>query len=230
MSEIAVINSSSMDDVDVEFAVEACDIQLREHLCPKWQGVSYTPVRFYASGKDLPVLEDICRLMVISDTLDVSGGAVAYHTCDPLIRGVVLAGDGMASRLSHECLEEAVDPTADKWIKMPDGKEVAFEVADPVEADEYPIPVTILGQTRQVVVSNFVLPSWFDTGAVAPFDYLGLLTEAFTLRPQSYMVVADADGTTNDIWGDQVDPMAAAATRARKVLNSGSRTYRRGLR
>lgn len=232
MSEIAVLNRSSMDDEDVAFAVEACDIQLREHLCPRWEGVLYTPLRFYSSERDLPVVSDLARLMTIVDQLDGPPGAVAYHTFDGLSAyGYVLGGPGMASRLSHECTEEACDPTADRWVKMPDSRYVAFEVADPVEADEYPISVTILGVTRQVMVSNFVLPAWFGIAKGPPFDYLGLCTEAFELRPQSYMVVREGvNGDVTDVWGDQHDPHSAAATRAGKVSNPYGRSRRRGLR
>ena len=220
-----------MDDEDVAFAVEACDIQLREHLCPKWEGVQYTPVRFYTNPRNLPVVADVCRLMTIVDHFDVGGGAVAYHTFDGTSAyGFVLGGDGMASRLSHECVEEICDSTADRWVKMPDGRYVAFEVADPVEADEYPIQATVMRKTRPVLVSNFVLPAWFGIAKGPPFDYLGLCVEEFELRPQSYMVVRDQNGDETDIWGDQYDPAAAAATRARKLSNRTSRSYRRGLR
>ena len=233
MSEIAVINKSSMDDEDVAFAAAACDIQLREHLCPRWEGVSYTPVRWYSSERDLPVVSDLCRLMTIVDKFPGDGvdGAVAYHSFDGFSAyGYVLAGPGMASRLSHECVEEACDPTADRWVKMPDGRYTAFEVADPVEADEYPVATTVMGVTRPELVSNFVLPAWFGIAQGPPFDYLGLLTEAWELRPQSYMVVRDAAGEVSDVWADQYDPHSAAATRAGKVSNPFGRSHRRGLR
>lgn len=227
MSEIAVLNKSILDDADVAFAVAACDIQLREHFVPLWAGSEYTPVRFYSSEGDLPVLSDIARLMVLSGTLGVSG-ALGYHTMDPLIRGVVLADAGFSVTLSHECLEMAADPTADRWVTMPDGRRIAVEVCDPVEADTYAIPVTILGETRNVRVSNFVTPAWFETENPTglPLDYLGTKTlPPFGMTPGGYVVVMDQQGNTDDIWGRRDE-----ARRARKLFNPTSRTYRRGAR
>jgi hypothetical protein len=236
--EIAVINNSSMDDVDVQFAVEACDIQLRRDLCAAWTGLEYTPVRFYASVKDLPVASGVSRLMLIQDTIDTKGipGAVAYHTMDVYIHGVVLGGQGMASRLSHECCEEMVDPTASAWVPMPRGGEVALEVCDPVEADEYTIEAVVMGQKREVSVSNFVYPAWFGTstanlhGIPGKYDFLGRVPGAFVLSAGGYMVVLDPDGSSHDIWADTETPGESATRRARKVLNSTSRTWRRGVR
>jgi hypothetical protein len=223
MSEIAVLNASKLDDGDVAFAVEACDIQLREHVCPVWLGLEYTPVRFYASPKDLPVVGDICRLMVLSDTLDVPG-ALGYHTMDPLVRGVVLAGAGFEATLSHECIEELGDPTADAWVPMPDGRRVALELCDPVEGDSYELAATLLGATRTVLVSSFVYPAWFGTGA-GKLDHMDRAPAPFTLAGGGYMIVLDGDGQVHDVWA-----ASAPARRARKVLNSTSRSYRRGVR
>jgi len=228
MSEISVLNRSDLDDADVAFAAAACDLQLREHLVPAWPGVEYLPVRFYADAKDLPVAEDICRLMVISQTIDVPG-LLGYHNLDPLVRGVVLAqGSATSVTLSHECLEMAADPLVDQWRTRPGGSMVALEVCDPVEADSYEVAVSILGETRAVAVSNFVTPAWFDERVMLMFDQMRRVSAPFALSAGGYCVVRDAKGNVSDIWGRS--DAAAIVRKLRKRWNSTSRSYRRGVR
>lgn len=226
MAEIAILNRSSLDDTDVAFAAAACDLQLRLHFCAFWQGVPYTPVMFYASEANLPVVGDLARLMIISDTLDADG-VIGYHAADPFARGIVLAqGAATSVTLSHECLEMAADPQCDQWRTRPDGIEVALEVADPCEADSYNITVSLVGEVRDVPVSNFILPTWF--GGVGQLDYMGRIAAPYGLASGGYCIVRDKDGNVTDLWGRT--GADAIIRRARKVWNSTSRTYRRGVR
>jgi hypothetical protein len=218
MSEICVLNRSSLPDADVAFMSEACDVQLREHFLPVWPGLEYTPVRFVATETDLPVVSDIARLMVVADTIDIDGVA-GYHQFVGVPRGVVLAqGKQTSVTLSHECLEMAADPTCTEWVDMPDGRRCAKEVADPCQAQSYEVEVTILGETRRVGVSEFVPPSWFTIGAPG----------AFQLKPGGYMIVRERSGNVHDVWASTATA-DQSFVRARKVWNSTSRTSRRGV-
>jgi len=229
MSEIAVLNRSGLDDAAVAYAAAACDLQLRRDFLSLWPGVAYTPVRFYASATDLPVASDLARLMIVSDTIDLPN-VLGYHEFGPLVRGVVLAqGDQTSVTLSHECLEMAADPLLSNWARRNDGKYVAVEIADPVEADSYAIDVTILGETRSIRVSNFVTPAWFEPSLPGPYDFGGSLSAAFELAPGGYCVVRDSNGSVTDEWGRAGHP-TALARRFRKRWNGTSRTYRRGVR
>jgi hypothetical protein len=73
-------------------------------------------------------------------------------------------------------------------------------------------------------VSNFVLPSWFDPDGRGPYDYMGLLTAPFQVRPDGY-VIAMSDGHISEHWGEQYPPW-------RKATKAGpcSRTARRHAR
>lgn len=226
VAEIAVLNRSRLDDEIAAFACAAVDIQARRDYLPLWPGFRYHPMRFYKTERDLPVVADLARLIVLSDTIDIPG-VLGYHTMDPLIRGVVLAqGTDTIETLSHEAREMDTNPTCTQWRPMPDGRHVAYENADPVQRDRYPIEVEILGRRRTMFVSNFVTPQWFGERGDGSrrVDFMNLLAGPFTLRPGGYMIVREGS-RVYDVSA-QLDPMI----RARKVLNSTSRSYRLGLR
>jgi len=235
VSEIAVINRSRLSDTEVAFMTAGCDLQLREHFLPLWEGVEYTPIRFYSNEKDLPLVSDLVRLMVIADVID-EPGALGYHTMDPMIHGIVLAqSDGSTSSiLSHEILEMAVDPPASRWTMMPDGRYVAEEICDPVEADYYLIDVEIFGDKKPVLVSDFVTPAWFLKTGLGPYSYLDRAPAPFMLAPGGYMIVREGHNIY-DVWAAKPDASVntvtqSAITRARKVWSRTSRLRARGVR
>lgn len=225
MTQIAVINGSSLPDPDVAFMAAACNVQMME-AAQAW-GLTPWPVVFYSKADGLP--EANCKIMAIVDSLDVQG-ALGYHT-DELgaIYGRVLAqGEDICATLSHECLEMLVDPDVTGWKWMNDLRQIALEVADPVEADTYPINATIDGETRTMAVSNYVFPSFFDPLGQAPFDRLGKLAAPFTMTPGGYEVVRDGDGAEFDIFAMTRPGDADARHRlAGKMMKRGSRTLRR---
>jgi hypothetical protein len=197
--EIAVLNSSpKLAPGDFPFLVEACRLQLLE-FCAAWN-LDPWAVAPYASAADLPA-SDVFIFEYV-DKLDVDG-ALAYHSVDALGRpyGRMLppADPLDATDLSHEALETMGDPTADRWVKRPDGSEVAVEVCDPVQGDPYDQPATVLGETRQIKASNYVLPPFFDPAGVAPFDRLGNVRAPFGMSPGGYEVAATVLGETRQI-------------------------------
>jgi len=228
MPVIAVLNQSRLDDADVAFYTAAVDAQLREDLPGVWPAIEYTPATFFASAKDLPVASGIARLMVIQDTID-NPGALGYHDFEGVPRSVILAQGAQTSvTMSHEALEMSADPNADRWVKMPDGREVAVEICDPCEADTYSKLVTIMGADRYVTVSNFILPAWFDASAPGPYDRLGTVPGPFAMARGGYEIILGKDGGVTDVWG-QSEP-TSFVRRLLKVTNSTSRTFRRGVR
>jgi hypothetical protein len=227
MPIVAVINRSRFDDADVAFFAAAVDAQLREDFVPAWEGVDYTPVTFFASATDLPVASGIARLMIIQDTIDQLGAA-GYHDFEGVPRSIILAqGQQTSVTMSHEACEMTADPNADKWVPLPDGSDVALEVCDPTESDTYAKLVTIMGADRYVIVSNFVLPSWFQPAGRGPFDRMGTIAQALELAPGGYEIVQSVDGKVSDVWASDA---ARMARRLSKVANSTTRSYRRGCR
>lgn len=225
--QIAVVNSSSdLEDIDVAFAVEACNDQVIE--CARAYDVAPTPVVFYTDAKGLP--QSDCRIMDIVDDLE-QPGALGFHTDDlGIVYGRVLAQgpDDTSVTLSHECLEELIDPTCDAWRPMGGGRLVALEVADPVENDTYTVPITLAGVERTVKLSNYVLPRWFDPSALGALDYMRTLAEPFAMSPGGYMIVRDASGNESQVFARiRFGGAAARATVGGKAANPYSRLARR---
>jgi hypothetical protein len=222
LMQIAVINSSSkLAPGDFPFLVEACRLQLLE-FCAAWQ-LDPWAVAPYASAVDLPAYD--VYIFEYVDQLDVPD-AIAYHSIDAAGRPVgfmLPPGDPLdATDLSHEILETMGDPTADRWMKRPDGSEVAVEVCDPVQGDSYTVAATVLGETRQIKVSSFVLPPFFDPNGVAPFDRLGNVTAPFGMSPGGYEAVLDTSGNEHDVFA-----YAIGTVPAHKLRDPGGRLMKR---
>ena len=222
MTQIAVLNSSTkLANVDVTFLVEACAQQLYE-FCQRWN-LDRWAIGFYASAAGLPA--DDIYLFEYVDQLDVDG-ALAYHSTDALGRpyGRMLPPTDKldATDLSHEILETRGDPTCDRWMKMPNGSEVAVEVCDPVQGDSYAQEATVLGETRQIKVSNYVLPAFFDASATDLFDRLGNVKAPFGMSPGGYEAILDAGGNEHDVFA-----RAAGAVPPHKLRDGAGRLMRR---
>jgi hypothetical protein len=197
---IAVVNlSKRATDADVEFWAAACDIQARA-VAADW-GVPYIPV-IACSLKNGPLPVSM-RVMTVEDSIDVPG-ALGYHTdVGGVIYGRVLEqGPATSITLSHECMEETVDPTCDQWLPgSVAGTSYAKEVGDPVEADSYLVTATVAGESRSVAVSNYVLPAWFGA-AHGPYDAMRLAAAPFQMTPGGYVVVSDASGE-HDVFANR---------------------------
>lgn len=220
MSQIAVINrSKTLDDTTLAFAVKACSLQVEE--CAAAWGIAPTAVVHYRNGDVLP---SECRLMTIVDDLGMAS-ALGYHD-DFLgtIYGQVLAqGPRTSQTLSHECLEELVDPTCDHWRPLPDGKRsIAVEICDPCEADTYTVEVDIMGEHRTVELSDYVLPAFFDSTSRGPFDRLGRLPSAFSMSAGGYEIIRDEGGNITNVFASTMPTRMTA-----KLTNPVSRTLRR---
>lgn len=224
MTQIALLNRSRyLSNADVAFFAAACNDQVIE--CAAAWSLRASPVAFYSDAAGLPASD--VRIMSIVDVLD-EPGALGYHDDRAgVIYGMVLAQDEQTSvTLSHECLEELVDPTCEAWRPMPSGRQVALEVADPVEADSYLVTTTVLGETRGVSLSNYVLPAWFQVGASGPYDRLGKLSAPLTMTSGGYQVVMDERGNITNVFASH-GTLGTATRLARKLATPGSRLLRR---
>lgn len=220
--EIAVVNeSATLGDSDVAFMVAAC-AQQAEELCLAWS-LPFVPVAFYAKGTSLS--PKTTHAMVLTDSLN-EPGALGYHSDDGgVIYGRVQAQGIPATgiTLSHECCELIVDPTCDQWCPMPDGRKVAKETSDPVEGDSYVESVTVLGETRGIALSNYILPSWLEADGKAPFDRMSRCLAPFAMTDGGYLIVRDEHGDVSNVFAGYGPPM----TFGRKLTNARSRTLRR---
>jgi hypothetical protein len=228
VTAIAVVNKSTrLKDDFLAFACKAADAQVIE--CANAYGVTATPVAFYAREAGLPARD--CRILALVD--DIEDGLLGFHSFEMgVVYSRVLAMDQNATSacLSHECLEELLDPYCNKWRPMPGGRSVAYEICDPVQRDTYAVKTEILGESRQIVLSNYVLPRWFDPAAQGNFDRLAKLQAPFAMSDGGYLIVRDRAGSVTNVFAQpriRASTAEGHATVGRKLANSESRTSRR---
>lgn len=234
---INIIDKSTLlGDGDFQHMVEACRIQLEQHVAPMWLRGAWNIVVNQPESVGYPI--------VIVDDPD-HAGALGYHTqspggkvwgrvfVKPIInnRGTMLRGSmSVSAVLSHEVIEAYCDPNVNLWTDMGNGKMVCYEACDPVEHDSY--DVTTKDGTK-VSVSNFVLPAWFDPQADpnAKFDWMALLNQQFAMSKGGYMVVLDLkSGKINNVYGSLMaeeqhvvrqDPHPASRSARKTARSSG---------
>lgn len=197
---IEVKNSTSHKDAPISEIYNAIGVQLF-HLAVRWPGAHHVVDDLNDQGFYLNLVDDIPE----------APGALGYHSIDDEGRSysniaanpsLKNGSDWLTGRYSvasvagHEALETVCNPIVNIMRDLFDqaGSSTPQEVCDPVEDMIY--------RHNGVDLSNFVLPSWFNPWAKAPFDYLGGLVEPFQLSPGGYMVVRTG-GTEKDKWGSR---------------------------
>jgi hypothetical protein len=185
--DIAFINASTVVTADEMAAIAAAlEVQLLRDFYPAW-GV-YAKLVLMAPGA--PVPPSYWQLAML-DTSDVAG-ALGYHDItasgQPLgkifAKTTIADGAKVSVTASHELLEMLVDPEINLSAQVSDTRLMAYEVGDPVEADNLGYDI------NGVTVSDFALPAWWG-GTTGPFDHLGHCTKALEITAGGYMSVLD---------------------------------------
>ena len=104
--------------------------------------------------------------------------------------GWITGTDPISATASHEALEMLGDPAANEYCFDGDERLWSREVCDPVQEDTY----GIMAGGMKVLVSNFVLPAYFNPWAPGPYDHLGVLEKPFSLAKGGYAVFERAHG------------------------------------
>jgi hypothetical protein len=197
--EIAVINESTVVSNALAASVTgALRVQVERDFAPEW-GLMAT-INFYP---DKTKVKPAAWQFVLLDDAD-QAGALGYHEVTPngqplgkvFVKTSTQNHIAWSTTASHEMLELLADSYTDLQTIVPTGNTtatlVAYEVCDPVENDSYAI--------GGVLVSNFVLPQWFEGDATAAhkWDFLGNLKAPLSLSPGGYMSVMQI--TTNKGW------------------------------
>lgn len=182
MRQITIVNQSPLvSPADLAVAVAALQIQVTRDFAPAW-GIS---AQLQASTDPKAPGEKIFLL----DTSD-QVGALGYHELGAdhapvgfvFVKTTIDAGDHWQATLSHELLEQLLDPDANAAaIVVWKGRQtaMAYEACDAVENDEYLL--------SGVPVSNFLLPGWFAPGFRGPVDFMGTLRAPLTLSHGGYV-------------------------------------------
>lgn len=225
--KIAVLNNSSVvSDDEVAALTKVLQIQVTRDLAPAWGCPA--DLRFVPRGQAADPAE---WWLGIFDDAD-QAGVLGYHdmTDDGLpfskafARTAMNYQDSWTATVSHELLEMLVDPNVNLTVfdTGPFGARLySYEVCDACEADQFGYKID------DVLVSDFVLPSWFESfreQGSTQFDFKGHIQAPFELLPGGYIGV-------NDIvsgWGWwQMTPPGEANARALPPL--GSRRLRRTI-
>ncbi len=215
---IGVINlSTKLSNEDVKLMTIACQEQLNHDVAPHWHMESAFVI-FYDDPKKISTR---AYPIVILDAPDAPG-ALGYHCeaggkpygrvfVDPVINnnGVILYDPSnpqnvsISSVLSHEIIELFIDKNANQWADGPyikQGNSYALEACDPVQGNSYSKKIA----GKEVSLSNFILPSWFDPQNPPHIhvDFLQTVNGAFSLAPGGYMIVRNAAGNEQQVFGE----------------------------
>jgi hypothetical protein len=229
--QVAVVNASTVvQDADVQDAVAALQIQVSRDFVRIWgrdAQISFLP-------QNTPIPAGTWQLL-IADNSD-QAGALGYHELtvngDPL--GKVFAKDDIANgnswtvTASHELLEMLADPWANASVENdnPDGsfRFYALEVCDACEDDQFGYQITI-PNGKNILVSDFVLPSWFQPLDSAPYDFQNKINAAFALLQNGYIGYLDAQSQNGwqQLNGQLSDPSKAA----QMIPKPGHRRHKR---
>ena len=184
---IAIIRDTSIvtDDWVAGFA-KAQQIQIDRDFRPLWH-LGATVV-FVAAGQVVPAGAWQVWLMDHSDQAD----ALGYHD---LAAGLPVAkvfiADDMADgaspsvTISHEILEMLGDPNVNQTVTFSerDGTtwEYAYEVCDACEDDQFGDKI------GDYLMTDFVLPTWFDLTRSGPTSFRGSTNGPFALADGGYI-------------------------------------------
>ena len=233
MTQVAVVNTSSVvQDADVQDLVAALQIQVSRDFTPVWGRDA--EISFLA--QDPPVPPGTWELL-IADNSD-QAGALGYHELtvngDPL--GKVFAQDDIANgnswtiTASHEILEMLGDPWINQCVENdnPDGsiRFYALEVCDACEDDQFGYQLA-LPNGKNVLVSDFVRPSWFQPNDPAPYDFQNKINSPFAILQNGYIGYLDALSKAG--WQQLNGHLLRPSRAAELVAKPGHRRYKRAI-
>ena len=218
MVDISVINEATViSDADVQAQIPALQAQWNEDLAPLW-GLEQAAMRFIPKGT--PASPTTWQFVYLDDSDQAD--ALAYHDvtaagfpiCKVFVKTIQSDKSSVSVAASHELCEAAIDPTINLAAQDAQGVFWAYEVCDPVEDDQYGY------QKLGVLVSDFILPSWFGyQDSAAPFDFQNKCKVPFQVLAGGY-----AQKFTNG-WQQVTGKLVTAAHAL--VAPKGSRRDRR---
>lgn len=210
MRFILVNRTKLVSDDDAAIMAGAVDLQLARDIGPSW-GRNAPTMTFFRDPKNVPTGPGVAIFDLQDEDPEVPDALGFHdeskgHVYAPILCKPILDAGGtalstvtcVASVLSHEAAETFGDATVNLWADMSASRATAYELCDPVQDVSYPITV---GKSV-VMVSDFVLPAWFDRQAtVGPFDFLKRLHKPFTMTHGGYQIVR-TNGKETQIFGE----------------------------
>jgi hypothetical protein len=166
---------------------EALTIQVERDFAPAW-GVMATRFTVGGRGGKIHFFDSAHQATDYGwHIVDAHGLPYAHAFAAPSIAnksGWITGTDSISATASHEALEMLGDPAANEYCLDNDARLWSREVCDPVQENLY----GIMAGGMKVLVSNFVLPAYFNPWAPGPYDHLGVLEKPFSLAKGGYAV------------------------------------------
>jgi len=227
MIQIAVVNESTVvSDADVRAAAVALQSQVSHDFYPLWR----IPAALYVIPKTATPPPSFWQLIVFDDSDQAD--ALGYHDLTAaglpigkvFARSDIQAGTSWTVTASHELLEMLVDPyinlAAESDSAAGSITMYAYEVSDAVEAD-------VLGYTGVggVLLSDFVLPAWFQPAVPAPYSFRRNVAAPFALAPGGYISILSVGSGAG--WTQITARHGGSIVRGGPVAPRGSRRQRR---
>ena len=208
---IDVVNESTLVTAATTSQIlKALQIQVHDDFRPEWNtGCRLAQTtRVGASSWGLVILDDADQ-----------AGALGYH--DLTAAGLPLAkvfarttqedGGEVSVVCSHELLEMLADPWIDAAVQVGETSFYALEVCDACEGDQFGYEI------GGVLVSDFVLPTWFRSDAAGPYDFRGKITQPLSLLAGGYIGEwTPSVGWTQKTADDTAPPSRRIPLRQRK--------------
>lgn len=224
VSHVFVDVDAHVDQAELERIAPGLQEQLRADLAPAWSLPPLDVVR--ADSHVTPPADGEVEIQLIAEPPPAEDGDLGVHDKKPdgtpIIRVYVelakRCGVSLSSVVSHELCEARIDPEGDTTATLPDGRVVAVEVCDQVEALSY--------ENNGVEVSDFNTPSNFGIrGNEPPYDQMGRQSLQFTVLEGGYAQVLTDGG-----WQQLTTETGMRAYRAELDRRGLSRAARRRKR
>jgi hypothetical protein len=163
---------------------------------------------------------------------DINNKGVPFALCAVTTCTDLYGPNGVSVDASHEILETAGDEGANQWADDTKGTLHAYEMCDAVEVQTYG---KRCADGTVVQVSNWLLRSWFNPAASAPFDYMSSVGLAGAVAPPGPMQTATGNGgnyqiVRKDSKEGQIHADQVQGHRRKGKVNWSSRAGRRILR
>jgi len=186
-------NAGAVPWATLQQCAAALQQQVDNDLAPAWN--VRADISVLAAGAVIP--QGTWAIEIV-DSLDGPAGVHLDGQGQPYAEAV--NDNQLSITVSHELLEMLVDPDGTRFIQAADldpysgGQQVDYlvEVCDPCDVYSYMID--------GVQVSDFVLPSFYDSNAAGQVDFIGVLTRPLTVSQGCYISWFDP---TDGNWHEQ---------------------------
>jgi hypothetical protein len=226
--KIAIVNASTvLTDADVKAAVPALQQQVTLDFAPV-HGVD-AEIGIFSHADVVTGKAAGWEQIIVADHSD-QAGALGYHdlTKEGKPIGFVFAGDdekyglSWTVTLSHELLEQLLDPNINRAIPIITAKGGTLVCEEPCDAPE---DDKFAYERLGVKLSDFCYPAWWQPGATGPYDHGRHLTAPLQLAEGGYIGEMPLTGKLQ--WTQRTATLGASKRHQQKLDKPERRRHHR---